>query len=187
MMKWRWYRSVIFWAGIFVMASLTWAWRDSVKIPRSLEWGRWEIDHWASGLAISKPPKPPQKFRFDRTFWDPNIFNGSMPPEQIHSDAGPRSLEKMRWAKPGFCSYPEIPVDDSRWPPPKAMKAGEDLGLRQILMVRWGQRLATGPAGSTGVIPGGWLLFLPYWLLIAAFAALWFLVLLWRSKRKTQG
>lgn len=51
-MTWRWYRSLIFWAGLLVLGGIAWAWRDSCQMRSSLTWKEWYVGSEESGLTF---------------------------------------------------------------------------------------------------------------------------------------
>ena len=53
-MKWRWHRSLVFWAGFLVMGFLTWAWGDSCWNFFEVRRGAWLAASFRSGVFFSR-------------------------------------------------------------------------------------------------------------------------------------
>ena len=193
MMKWRWYRSVIFWAGIFVMASLLWAWADSASRCVRLREGAWQAEQWAGGVAFSKldpesviwlasgkreiSTTPASAMTYLLDLLDPE-----------DAAATQRELVSIRCARPGRYRFIPGRSLQGAWDEVVLTKATMDPALYCHVLREY--RRATGPnhvLGDGETTARGWTVFVPHWVLLASFAGLWFLVLLWRSKWKAVG
>jgi hypothetical protein len=68
------HRSLVFWAGVIVMGSIVWAWRESTRTFATLVGGRAVIMSACSGLTIGSSSATGRGFRFK---------HGDLPPETM--------------------------------------------------------------------------------------------------------
>ena len=144
------HRSILFWSGLFIMASITWAWWDSYRNLTALQGGElWTASHWG-GWDFYKSPSRGSAFEFTR--------------ERL----GRTAVEEVTFPPPGFLRSSDFSEAEKA-----AIKDSGDFTLPEFLDFR----MSLDPRGA-------WTLFLPYWLLLLAFALLWLGLLVWRARRR---
>lgn len=188
-MRWRWYRSVIFWSGIFVMASMLWLWIDSVARCVRLRAGAWQAEQWACGVAFSKlDPESVIWLTSGKREFSTTPGSGMtylidlLDPED--AAAIQHDLASIRFAQPGFYRFIPGRQLQAAWDEVVFTKATRDPALYCHVLREY--RRATGPnhvLGDGETTARGWVLYVPHWVLLGSFAALWGALLLWRSRR----
>ncbi len=63
------HRSLLFWAGIFMMVCISWAWRDSCSYRSGLSWKRYGIESSRSGVAFEHEHDGYDEWTPTRLYW----------------------------------------------------------------------------------------------------------------------
>lgn len=138
------------------MGFSVWAWRDStVSIFHAQGWG-YRVDARDSGVAIIGADRPSGGFHVERM-----DMSGGRP-------------WVMRLARPGFVKWKEpapTPEILGSGPVDQALQSHVRSALFQNWLVSWGGRR------------GGWVCFIPYWLILLGAAVVWGALLGWRTRR----
>lgn len=182
--KWQLHRSVIFWSGILVMFFGLWCWSKSSGKCFRVQDGPWQMDHWAGGVAISH--MSPRPSSWEAVTWSTgnmdSLLNLLEPEQAYHTHRA--LMVPLRRARPGFYRFSGQRELQVAWDEVVAGKAGMDPAL--YLHCLQGYMAGTGPSHVLGMgttRSQGWILFVPHWLLLAGFAALWIVALAWRRRR----
>jgi len=152
-------RSITFWSGILVIAFLSWAWWDSLRANSHT--GRPSVrmgNAWGGFYVFTK-----------ESWLNPYATSERNPADPDWCDLQPAAFPLPIYLRPE--SIPSDVVDalfDRLYREKHPL-----FTLREFIEL-----------GTSTTKPGGWTLFVPHWLLIAAFALPWSALLLWRTRRR---
>ena len=153
----RWYRSLVFWAGVIVMGSIMWAWRDSTRHTALMGTTDYGVISGGSGLTVTR--------------WDVSGI-GSGPMFEYRALAG--DTEGLR----------EVGL---RWPVYLRNSGPEwqERMMRRFLLPDEGKGDPLGPLLLHAVMGGAgfWALYVPYWLVALVAGVLWGGLLVWRWRK----
>jgi len=153
-MKAALHRSIIFWSGILVMSFLAWAWRDSLSSDTEVRCKDLSLQSYCGGLALNAMPG-------DHSWW--NWWFRRPPSGYGEFGSAPQPFFLRGGQENADAHTLSI----------QATKYDDFKSLREIEALL----IASDP-------PRHWMLFLPYWLVIAAFTLPWFMLLIWRARRR---
>ncbi|WP_035613340.1 hypothetical protein [Haloferula sp. BvORR071] len=176
------FRSLVFWSGLLVMGFIGWMWVDSTMRMSYVRGPNWELASWASGVSVMNGSRlaykweagqaPPPTMRVNYTSRGTRAFSiesGHLDPE----------LRRVRLARAGFLAGAKPGEEFVEFLPrlnaPELDAALRENGRRNLL--------ASGSAYVFSVLPGGWVLFIPHWLLLLAVVLGWVGSLAWRARR----
>lgn len=154
-------RSLTFWSGLLLVVFTLWAWRDSVHNWTGWGDGSTYVASRSCGLQIYHRPGPAlSHLSCTRETVSSVSFGGRFP-----------ELDSWRFGRPDFGGYLEL---DTR---------------RELN--RTGMLEGRSPDPVVGyfydipedITPGEWLLFIPYWCVVLAVAAVWLGLIYWRYRR----
>ncbi|QJE99125.1 hypothetical protein [Luteolibacter luteus] len=133
-MKWRWYRSLIFWAGLLVMGFLTWAWWDSCRMFTGMAKRDWAVSNRDAGVLVTmKGPEASPRLMTDRVHG--RSMHGALDFPLPFILRGGVAME---------ASDPSVPA-----------KAGKD---RQAMKRHWQRTMAVMPRGMVACFVPYWLM-----------------------------
>ncbi len=174
------HRSLSFWSGVLVVLYVIWAWLDSVETHNLAIAGRWEFSSRDSALAVkhelswsnyhfSRNPIPGHEIGLGYQLGeDP----GSL---RIVSETTHPNVRRIRMALPGFLYLDPDDLDG-------LLRQLDQDGLDRELR-RSGMGAIGGYGMPIGSVPPGWVLLVPYWLILLAVLVVWSGLLLWRARR----
>ena len=168
-MKLALHRSIAFWSGILVVGFLCWAWHDSERLWTTIEKGQTGINNGWGGLSLGSgtwEPKPGSPLKYERK------STASMADYYRHA---PEILPA-----PFFLRARDIPKAEHERLIHQLLYDGAH-GERAPFTIR---EMATISVGSGPA--HCWVLWLPYWLLIAFTATAWLALLFWRARRRNK-
>lgn len=150
------HRSITFWSGILVMAFIGWAWRDSAWRWSYACFGDHVVASQDSGVSISGEPGAHYRW---------SMYQSTIAPKGF----GSASL-RPRFGRPGIARHGWR----ERW--------GKD-----PFPAEWVRREGFDPILADfyrrAPLPGAWMSFVPYWLILLGVAIPWGALLAWRGSR----
>ncbi len=155
-MKLSLYRSLIFWSGLLLMGFVVWAWWDSTRWRSLASYHNWMLEHVDCGVVAS---------------W--NLCQPIQSGKALWRDEAPRDYAEgeMRITRPLFFSMKEGESEDT---------------CQKRYLQRYGEVKSSSEArvfyGTAYGAPGDWACYIPHWCLLAAVAAPWMGLLVWRER-----
>ena len=164
------HRSLTFWFGLLVMGFICWAWRDSIFWNSSASTGSYYLNSTRSGVSVSYVPPPASYGKWRSTRFKAFPRHAAfqyLPPAHFLRGAG----------------QPQGPIeiadDGSTAGPPERLAWEKDMQAartqRELHEVSMRHRSVKD-----------WSLFIPYWLILLAVAAVWLLLLFLRARRRNR-
>ena len=172
------HRSKSLWLGILVITFLAWAWHDSTQWQTILRHRQYALTHADSGISLADwkvdPHRPPwgrYPITQDDPIWSrphidsPELFRSTGDPKQLHLyyniNADWRIYEARNSAARHF----------------------NDLLTNTILPGLTSGGIRSAGINTLPIIPDSRAIFIPHWLIIAAFLIPWLTFLIWRHRR----
>lgn len=174
------YRSMTFWSGIFVILSIVWFWWDSTERSHFLSAGHWRLHHWASGVALLHEEGYRSGWGHHPSPYVPMMIghHGPYTPERTARESN--LVSTMRLARPGFHRFDLKGSIHGRMKKLFDPETKDDPALRHLSIDAYFRVARSGMARGNA---RGWVLFVPYWVVLAGFTAVWGAALGWRARR----
>ncbi|MCW1913842.1 hypothetical protein OJ996_09670 [Luteolibacter sp. GHJ8] len=156
-MKLALHRSITFWSGILMMVFICWAWWDSLKSTTQPMWGSCMMESQGGALSFTYRP------------------SGRRPGWEFFRNDYSRPISRL-------------------FPAPHFIRGGiehADPKTRQSYATKSdGAPMTPRESDAMNMMyrtDRDWLLSIPFWLHLLAFALLWSILLLWRAKRRNKA